>query len=193
MSGRARFERKKLDEFLNCWEDLFEQFPEARAKAVESMGEAMQKEVNARIQAADLESDAKGTVVAWQELRLGSGGGYAVVSPIKGQTVLSRDRRRSGVTSRQHTYRGDPVTSKQITNWLEKGHGAREADTQKAYAWSDYRWNRMEAGNSSVHDRTGKRYIPGRQFYSFARLHALELALKAADKVLAVIADEVDY
>ena len=80
MSGRARFDRKKLEQFLHTWEPLFEKVPEARRAAVEAMGETMKQELDARIRAADLEEDAKGTVVSWQELRLGSGGGYAAVS-----------------------------------------------------------------------------------------------------------------
>lgn len=36
-------------------------------------------------------------------------------------------------------------------------------------------------------------YVKGRQFYSWTKAKALELALKAADRVLSRIADEVDY
>ena len=100
MGSRARFERERLDRFVEFWEPLFTAFPEAKAKAVKAMGEEMQKDLNAQIYAADLETDAKGTVVSWQELRLGSGGGYAAVSPVKGRTVRSKDRSRSGVKTR---------------------------------------------------------------------------------------------
>ena len=191
MGSRARFERERLDRFVEFWEPLFTAFPEAKAKAVKAMGEEMQKDLNAQIYAADLETDAKGTVVSWQELRLGSGGGYAAVSPVKGRTVRSKDRSRSGVKTRQHTYRGSPVSSKQITIWLDKGHGARRPDMTKAYAWSDTRWSR--GGKSRVNDRTGTRFVPGRQFYSSARLKATDHAIRAADKVLSMIADEVEY
>ena len=191
MSGQARFDRKKLEQFLHTWEPLFEKVPEARRAAVEAMGETMKQELDARIRAADLEEDAKGTVVSWQELRLGSGGGYAAVSPMKGKTVQSRDRTKRGEKLRQHTYRGDPVTSRQITKWLEKGHGARQADPTKAYAWSRSRWNRDHA--APFNDRTGKQYIQGRMFYSWANLKARDIALRAASRVLERIGDEVDY
>lgn len=179
MSSTARFERERLRRFLDCWEPLFEVVPQARADAVKAMGEAMEQELHARIQAADLEADAKGTVISWQELRLGSGGGYAAVSPIKGKTVQSRVRTKNSVKMCQHTYKGMPVTSKQISGWLEKGHGVRKADTTKDYAWR--RWG------------SRKTYVAGRQFYSFARLKSRDLAYKAADRVLSQIADEVDY
>ena len=184
-------ERKEVDRFVRFWEPLFQKVPEARAEAVKAMGEAMAGEVQARIQAADLERDARGTVVSWQELRLGSRGGYAAVSPIKGKTVLSRDRLASGTRLRQHTYKGKAVTSKQITGWLEKGHGARYAKSTGAYAWSRRRWNRE--WRIGFNDKTNTGYVAGRQFYSFARLTAWDAARKAADRVLSKIADEVDY
>ena len=184
-------ERGEVDRFVRFWEPLFQTVPEARAEAVKAMGEAMAGEVQARIQAADLDGGARGTVVSWQELRLGSGGGYAAVSPIKGKTVLSRDRSASGTRLRQHTYKGKAVTSKQITGWLEKGHGVRKARSTGTYAWS--RKRRMRKGRAQVNKQTGQGYVAGRQFYSFARLTAWDAARKAADRVLSKIADEVDY
>ncbi|MEQ2445003.1 hypothetical protein WMO64_16240 [Pseudoflavonifractor sp. CLA-AP-H29] len=191
MSGRVRFERKRLDQFLRFWEPLFEKVPEARRAAVEAMGETVKQELDAQIRAADLEEDAKGTVISWQEVRLGSGGGYVAVSPVKGKSVQSRDRTKRGEKLRQHTYRGAAVTSHQITKWLEKGHGARQADPTKAYAWSRSRWNRDHA--APFNDRTGKQYIQGRMFYSWASLKARDIALRAASRVLERIGDEVDY
>lgn len=184
-------ERRELDRFTQYWDDLFQAVPEARAQAVAAMGEAMKQELDAQIQVAQLETDAKGNVKSWQELRLGSGGGYAAISPIKGQTVGSIDRKSTAKRMRQHTYRGKPVTSKQITGWLEKGHGARQANTARAYAWSQRRWGR--ASGAQLSGRSGRRYVSGRQFYSWTRLKAWDVAHKAADKVLSKIADEVEY
>lgn len=184
MGGIARMNRKRLDQFLNCWEPLFKQVPETRKKAVEAMGEAMQKNLNAKIRQADLESDAKDTVVSWQELRIGSGGGYAAVSPQKGVAPPKSNQK-------QHTWNGEAVRKKQVTRWLERGHGVPSADMTKSYAWSEKR--RIREGKSRLNARTGRRFVAGRQFYSFAKLNALDEALRAADKVLSVIADEVDY
>lgn len=184
MGGIARMDRKRLDQFVHCWEPLFQQVPETKRKAVEAMGEAVQKNLNAKIEQSDFESDAKGTVISWQELRIGSGGGYAAVSPQKGIAPPKSSQK-------QHTWNGEAVRKKQVTRWLEKGHGVPSADMTKPYAWSKER--RMRDGKARVNKWTGKRFVPGRQFYSFAKLTALDEALLAADKVLSVIADEVDY
>lgn len=152
-----------MDRFARYWEKLYLAFPDARRQAAEAMGEAVKKDLNAQIQAADLENGAKGTVRSWQQMRLGSKGGYAAVSPTKG-TVMSKDPRKGGWKMRQHTYRGKAVSARQVTKWLERGHGTPQGG-----------------------------YVKGRQFYSFTRMKAWEHARKAADRVLSLIADEVDF
>lgn len=155
-----------MDRFARYWERLYQAVPDARRQAAEAMGEAVMQDLKQNIQTADLTGRAKGTVRSWQTVRLGSRGGYAAVSPAKG-SVMSRDARaRGGWKARQHTYRGLPISARQVTKWLERGHGTR--------------------------DRGGAGYVKGRQFYSFTRAKAWEHARKAADKVLAMIADEVD-
>ena len=176
---KAALERQEMDRFARYWEKLFQAFPEARRKGVEAMGEAVQKDLNAQIQAADLESDAKGTVRSWQEVRIGSGGGYAAVTPKKD---IARPKRW-----RQHTYRGQPVTQKQVTRWLERGHGTPATGAKQwNYVMKTKKWHQ-------VAERQGVGYVPGRQFYSFTQAKAWEHARKAADKVLSLIADEVTF
>ena len=121
----------------------------------------------------------KGTVRTWQELRVGSKGGYAALSPGKG-TAQPR------VEETQHTWKGKPVSKKQVTRWLERGHG-----TRRPAAGSSRSWN--QAGRAGVTRASAAGYVKGRQFYSWTKAKALELALKAADRVLSRIADEVDY
>ena len=146
-----------MDRFARYWEKLYQAFPDARRQAAQAMGEAVQKDLNAQIQAADLENGAKSTVRSWQDVRIGSRGGYAAVYPAGGVA-----KPRAG--QKQHTWRGDPVTQKQVTRWLERGHGTPQGG-----------------------------YVKGRQFYSFTRMKAWEHARKAADRVLSLIADEVDF
>lgn len=154
---KATLERQEMDRFARYWEKLYQAFPDARRQAAQAMGEAVQKDLNAQIQAADLENGAKSTVRSWQDVRIGSRGGYAAVSPAGGVA-----KPRAG--QKQHTWRGDPVTQKQVTRWLERGHGTPQGG-----------------------------YVKGRQFYSFTRMKAWEHARKAADRVLSLIADEVDF
>lgn len=165
MSLQKTLEREQLRRFVRYWDKLFELVPEARREAVEAAGEAVKRSLDVQIRSAGLSSiESKGRVSAWQQLRLGSGGGWAAVSAMKG-TVYSWDKRAGfGGRARQHTWHGRPVTARQVTGWLEHGHGA------------------------------GPRgYVAGRQFYAAARDGAQELALREADKVLCRIADEVDY
>ena len=44
-----------MDRFARYWEKLYQAFPDARRQAAQAMGEAVQKDLNAQIQAADLE------------------------------------------------------------------------------------------------------------------------------------------
>lgn len=179
-----------MDKFARYWDRLYRAFPNARRQAAEAMGEAVKKDLNAQIQAADLESGAKGTVRSWQQMRLGSKGGYAAVSPVKG-TVMSKDPRKGGWKMRQHTYRGKPVSARQVTRWLERGHGVGHRPSTNPKGSRLVRG--LREGGSSWNDRTGVNYVRGRQFYSFTRAKAWEHARKAADKVLNLIADEVDF
>lgn len=166
MSGLSRMDRERFDRFNRYWIRLYQVVPEARAEAVAAMGEEVQKDLEGNIQSADLGAEAKEHVRSWQSRVLGSKGGYAAVKPAKG-TVMSWYQMRSGGTKvRQNTYRGKAVTAKQVTRWLERGHGVRGS---------------------------GGSYVAGRQFYSDTKQNAVEHALKAADKVLCRIADEVDY
>ena len=165
MSVSKNIERERLRRFVQYWDRLLEIVPEARREAVESAGEAVKRLLDAQIQRADLSSgEAKGRVISWQRIRLGSGGGWAAISPTKG-TVYSWDQRAGfGARVRQHTWHGKPVTARQVTIWLERGHGVRPSG-----------------------------YVTGRQFYAGTRDDAQQIALKAADKVLCRIADEVDF
>ena len=165
MSVSKNIERERLRRFVQYWDRLLEIVPEARREAVESAGEAVKRLLDAQIQRADLSSgEAKGRVISWQRIRLGSGGGWAAISPTKG-TVYSWDQRAGfGARVRQHTWHRKPVTARQVTTWLERGHGVRPSG-----------------------------YVTGRQFYAWTRDDAQQIALKAADKVLCRIADEVDF
>ena len=73
--------RRELERFNRFWEKLYQKVPEARAQAVEAMGEAVRKELRRQVFSADFTSGAHGSVDSWQSLRFGSRGGYAAISP----------------------------------------------------------------------------------------------------------------
>ena len=177
MSRKATLDRERLERFNRFWSDLYDAFPDARRAAVEAMGQAVKGDLDVQIQAADLEGGAKGTVSSWQELSIGSGGGYAAVAPGKG-TAPPRPGQK------QRTWKGKPVTRKQVTTWLERGHG-----TRKSIGLMGYSNGRIKT--VPVRGRSG--YVKGRMFYSLTKLKAVDHALRAADRVLSRIADEVDY
>jgi len=170
MGGIARANQRELERFNRYWKELFEAFPEARAQAVAEMGRAVKQELDGRILSQGVD-DAMGHIRADQQLRLGSKGGYAAVVPVSDQF---RDRH-----GRTKTWNGKPVTSRQVTRWLERGHAARGWGDNLIYAYGRKR------GSFTV--------VPGRQFYSFTKLKAFDLAMAAARKTLYKFSDEVDY
>ncbi len=180
MSRKATLDRKAVQKFYSYWEDLMEDFPEARAVAVKAMGEATKRDLDAQICRADLEADAKGTVRSWQELRFGSRGGYAALTPQKASPVRTGKKPKS--------WHGQAVTVKQVTKWLERGHGVRKADTRKDYAWSTAWKNRNR--RSGLNTATGLRYVKGRMFYSWTKMKALEHAIDAANEAMEIFAEE---
>lgn len=173
MSQNATLDRKAIEKFNSYWEDLMEEFPEARASAVKAMGQAVKRDLDAQIGRADLEADAKGTVRSWQELRLGSRGGYAALSAQKGKPSGGRTK----------SWRGQAVTIKQVIKWLERGHGVRKPAPGSAAAWN-------RAGRSGLNTVTGLRYVKGRMFYSWTKMKAMEHALDAANEALEIFAEE---
>ena len=185
MSRQATLDRQEIRKFNSYWDALFKVVPEARTQAVETMGKAAQQELNAQIGKAALETDAKGTVSSWQELRLGSEGGYAAISPKAYKWSYDHGK------GKPKFWKSVRVSTRMVTKWLERGHGVRKPDTTKDYAWSQRRKNRNRRAGLNV--ATGRRYVKGRMFYSWTKMKATELALKAADQVLSKIADEVDY
>lgn len=178
MGGTARVDHKKLEQFNHYWDRMLDQFPEYRREAVEAAGQAVRRELSGQIQAAALGAGAKGTVDAWQALRLGSRGGYAAVTPSGGAAQTGDGRAR--------TWRDKRVTKRQVTKWLEKGHGVR-----KPAPGSSARWARV--GRSGINMATGTRYVKARQFYSFTKEKAFDLGLAAADKCLSRLEDEIEY
>lgn len=162
----TRLDKSRLQRFSQYWDDLFKVVPEARRQAAEAMGDAVLAELNRQISVSI--HDSNGHIQDLQGVRIGSHGGYAAVSPRKG-TVEDR------------TNRGQPVTAKQLTSWLDRGHATRRP------AGKTWTFRKMR-GQSIT-----KNYVHGGRFYSEAQSKATEIAIRAADKVLSAIADEVDY
>ncbi len=110
------------------WEELLQAVPDARRQAVEEAGAAVQRELNAQIGAAELADGAKGTVRTWQELRVGSKGGYAALSPEKGRP--SPGWRKRSIPGRESPCpkAGHPLAG--------AGHGTRRPAAGSSRSWN---------------------------------------------------------
>lgn len=161
-------DKRAIGEWARYWEPLYKVVPEARAAAVKAWGERMQQEVEQQIVTQGVQ-DERNHVRSWQELRLGSRGGWAAISPRSGAAGASSD-------GRKHTWKEKQVTASQVTRWLERGHGNRK-------------------GHLGAHFHTAQSagYTKGHLFYSWAEMIAEREALKAADDALCRIADEIEY
>lgn len=158
----ATWRKDKVARFNRVFEELFEEFPEARKEAVRTIGISTKKTLGSYIRQSDLHPSAKQTLWNWQGTRYGSLGGYVAVSPIN-ITTQSVHRTKSGEKLRQNTYNGKPVTTKQITRWLERGYpvgGDRE-------------------------------FVKGRMFYSWTKMKAFDIALEEAYTAMDIFTDKL--
>lgn len=96
----------ELEDLARELNELLVQFPEERKKLHDQIAVLAKKEVDAQIVASGI-NDANGKVRGWQEHRVGSGGGYAAVSAVKGVGLVGSNSPGA------------------ITNYLESGHRIR--------------------------------------------------------------------
>lgn len=105
-------DKKELESFLHFYGRFLEKVPAIKTQALYAAAKSFQEEVRRQIQEQGVH-DSFGRVKRWQQVYLGSKGGYAAVRPMAEHT--------------QKTWKGKSVFSSQITRWLEKGHGARRS------------------------------------------------------------------
>lgn len=105
-------DKKELESFLHFYGKFIQKIPAIKTQALYAAAKSFQEEVRTQIQEQGVR-DSFGRVKRWQQVRMGSKGGYAAVYPMAEHT--------------QKTWRGKPVYSSQITRWLERGHGARKS------------------------------------------------------------------
>lgn len=156
--GRSRkwFDEKEWDLFWKSWDEAIQRIPDLKREALEAMGEAVLQEVREQISRRGV-NDPQGRVARWQEVRKGDRGGYVAVSPSPDETV-------------QVTRSGEKTTSKDVTRYLERGHGIRPPSGR----------TRRYVPRIASH----RTYVSGRMFYSWAKLDAGKIALEKANRVL---------
>lgn len=166
MGSRARAELKELEQFLHYYQRVMDAIPNARKEALSAAAEAVKEEVDRQI---DLRlQDRNGRVKRWQQVTMGSKGGWARVKPEE----MERDK-----------WGYDSVD---ITRYLERGHKAVMSKRHgKVRAYDTKKTVRSAS--------TGELIVRGRQFYAFSNSKAQQLALAAARKVLDRIEDENEF
>lgn len=152
-----RVDTKELQSFIAYYEKFWKKLPVIKSKALYAAGKVLQEEVREQIRAQGVQ-DRFGRVNRWQQLTLGSQGGYVRVSPMSEYT--------------ESTWKGKDVSSKQITTWLERGHGVRK----NRYGYY-----------------SGPTYVKGRLFYSWAKLRGYSKALDAAAREIDRITDDWEW
>lgn len=165
--NKAAFDQKQWDTFWKVWDRKLETLPGARKAALLKSGLAVEallhKQIDARFQDTARKGKrftAREQVKRWQEVRLGSGGGYAAMSP-KNITV-----RTNKTTAGSHT-------AAAITRYLERGHKIRSPSGR----WKRYR--PRENDDLLIGGANGF-IVPGRMFYSWTMMDASRVAVKAA-------------
>lgn len=165
--NKVAFDQKQWDTFWRVWDRRLETLPGAKKAALFQSGRAVEKVLHKQIDTrfpdtigrrkkkwVNLEPSKR--VKRWQELRLGSGGGYAEISPV-GDNVRT------------------DTTAKDVTRYLERGHKIR----QPSGRWKRYR---LRVRGTLDANRKHRLYnvVPGRMFYSWTKMDATRVAVKAA-------------
>ena len=150
---RTEFNIERWQRFWAQWEHVIEQVPEAKRDALKAMGEAVLAELRDQIDLQGV-NDARGRVKRWQEYRIGCGGGYVAVSPVTDEAQVTRG--------------GETTTSKDVTRYLDRGHGVRGPSGRAKRYEPRYQHARL--------------YVPGHLFYSYTRDKAGRIAAHAAEK-----------
>lgn len=158
----ARWMKREWEDLMHRFSTAIEQLPEARRQALREAGAVVLAEVRSQIDEQGI-NDSRGRVKRWQDIRMGSRGGYVRVAPMVKETD------KWG------------YTGVDITRYLEHGH-ALATHGKTGY---------FESDKMVVSESTGQSIVPGRLFYSWAESRAHKAALEAASKVLAAVSAEL--
>lgn len=160
-------DHSQLSRLCRWYEDALKLIPEAKTRALRAAADAVKQELDRQI--ASRLDDSHEKVRTWQQVQMGSKGGYSRVGPGK-QEVANQYGKKYGYTAAQ------------VTSYLERGH-AVPSPTGKSQR---YRPNLEKAILGSA----GNAVVPGRQFYSYTRLKASDLGIAAMEDELDRLTDE---
>ena len=147
-----------LDRLVESWDRLVKQFPEEKRKMLERLGPRMLELIRQNI-------GGGGTVAGWQEMYMGSRGGYVAVRPRAKQY--------------KRTKGGKEYAVGYVTNAIERGHrhGGRRVPDHKGYKYRG---------------RITTPAVPGRWFYAAARRELPNMAESEIRRLLDLIVDGLE-
>ena len=174
----------ELGDLLHAFDEVLDQIPEARERALEAAEKAVRKELESQIVAKLPGKDQHGHVREWQETTFGDKGGYVKIKPEAAPkpSPITRAIRRAG--KYLGVSQGEQATTRDITRYLERGH--------KLVRPGRNRYKRIDSythDKAIQDDRSGNEVVQGFQFYSWTKLRAVNEARKAAEIVLEEIED----
>lgn len=152
---------QKMAHLRETYRHTLEFVPEAKrgalTAAAEAVFEILEEEIDARL------NDSHGKVKGWQAIHVGSKGGYAAIRPQKEE-----------VRNQYGKYYG--YNSAQVTSYLERGHAIPRSYKARLHGEDDE--------TPLIFGNNGRVIVPGRMFYSYARMNAMKAALQAMDRTL---------
>lgn len=153
----------ELGELLHAFDEVIAKVPEARERALKAAIQPVEAELYKQIVARLPGKDQNYHVRGWQEVAMGSKGGYIKIQ------APADEKNRYGYTVRQ------------ITGYLEHGH-------KLAVKRGRYRTSSRTVENAA----TGDQVVPGFLFYSYTKSRAVNAARMAAESVLEEIEDTLE-
>ena len=151
---RPEFNTEQWEKFWRGWDHVIKKFPDAKRMAMREMGKFALDRVITQINQQGI-NDSRGRVKKWQNMRLGSGGGYVAVSPTAAVVKITKGSKTG-------------IKGSDITRYLERGHGVRGPSGRAKRYEPRYQYSRI--------------YVPGRQFYSYAKMGLERKAVHAAER-----------
>lgn len=152
-------ELEGLDRIRRSWDALLQRFPEEKRRALSQVGQALLQQVRGQI-------GGTGKVAGWQNVHLGSGGGYVAV--------------RARAKTYQTTKSGKRYAVGYITNAIEGGH--RTGGPRPGPKAAGYRYQ----------PRLRVSAVPGLWFYDTVRRQADSLTQEELDELLGTIIDGLE-
>lgn len=171
----ARNGLQDLGRLLHAFDEVLEKIPEAREKALEAAGERVKKELDRQIVARLPGRDQHGRVRSWQDVTMGSKGGYLRIKPTDLEIV--------------NKYR---YNSRQVTGYLERGHKIASSGRGRYRAVSRSEAAPKKDSHVVTNESSGDLVVKGFQFYSWTRSRAANEARKAAEIVLEELEDTLE-